>query len=123
MKLVANLLVAIHNVASAEAMVLAIKAGLAPRQVVELIGAGAATSRIFELRAPMMAESRYEPPTMRIGTWQKDMAVIGAFARELGGADAAVLRHRARLRRRHGAGLRRPGHGGGLRRARAHGGN
>ncbi len=49
MKLVANLLVAIHNVASAEAMVLAIKAGLAPRQVVELIGAGAATSRSFEL--------------------------------------------------------------------------
>ena len=84
MKLVANLLVAIHNVASAEAMVLAIKAGLAPRQVVELIGAGAATSRIFELRAPMMAESRYEPPTMRVGTWQKDMAVIGAFAQALG---------------------------------------
>lgn len=84
MKLVANLLVAIHNVASAEAMVLAIKAGLAPRQVVELIGAGAATSRIFELRAPMMAERCYEPPTMRVGTWQKDMAVIGAFAQALG---------------------------------------
>lgn len=84
MKLVANLLVAIHNVASAEAMVLGIKAGLDPRQVVELVGAGAATSRIFELRAPMMAENRYEPATMRVGTWQKDMAVIGAFAQSLG---------------------------------------
>ena len=84
MKLVANLLVAIHNVASAEAMVLGMKAGLDPHQVVELIGAGAATSRIFELRAPMMADSRYEPATMRVSTWQKDMAVIGAFAQKLG---------------------------------------
>jgi putative dehydrogenase len=84
MKLVANLLVAIHNVASAEAMVLGIKAGLDPHQVVELIGAGAATSRIFELRAPMMADDRYEPATMRVGTWQKDMAIIGAFAQKLG---------------------------------------
>ena len=84
MKLVANLLVAIHNVASAEALVLGIKAGLDPHQVVELVGAGAATSRIFELRAPMMAQSRYDPPTMRIATWQKDMAVIGAFAKQLG---------------------------------------
>ena len=58
MKLVANLLVAIHNVASAEAMVLAIKAGLAPRQVVELIGAGAATSRSFELGGGLRQCSR-----------------------------------------------------------------
>ena len=55
MKFVANLLVAINNVASAEAMVLAEKAGLDLRQVVKLVGAGAAQSRIFDLRAPMMA--------------------------------------------------------------------
>jgi 3-hydroxyisobutyrate dehydrogenase-like beta-hydroxyacid dehydrogenase len=84
MKFVANLLVAIHNVASAEAMVLGMKAGLDPTQVVELVGAGAGSSRVFELRAPMMAEKRYEPATMRLGTWQKDMAVIAAFARALG---------------------------------------
>ncbi len=84
MKFVANLLVAINNVASAEAMVLGMKAGLDPRQLVELVGAGAAGSRVFELRAPMMAEARYEPPTMRVSTWQKDMAVIGSFAAGLG---------------------------------------
>jgi 3-hydroxyisobutyrate dehydrogenase-like beta-hydroxyacid dehydrogenase len=84
MKFVANLLVAIHNVAAAEAMVLAMKAGLDPDEVVRVIGAGAGTSRMFEVRAPMMAENRYEPATMRVSTWQKDMAVIGAFARELG---------------------------------------
>jgi putative dehydrogenase len=84
MKLVANLLVAIHNVASAEAMVLGMKAGLDPKQIVKLIGTGAGTSRIFELRAPMMAEDSYEPPSMKVSVWQKDMQVIGKFASELG---------------------------------------
>ena len=84
MKYVANLLVAIHNVASAEAMVLGMKAGLDPKQMVELIGAGAATSRVFELRAPMMATGEYEPATMKVSIWQKDMAIIGQFATALG---------------------------------------
>jgi putative dehydrogenase len=84
MKYVANLLVAIHNVASAEAMVLAMKAGLDPTQVIEVIGAGAGTSRMFEMRAPMMAKDCYEPATMRGSTWQKDISIIDAFARELG---------------------------------------
>ncbi|HJZ34221.1 MAG TPA: NAD(P)-dependent oxidoreductase [Hyphomicrobiaceae bacterium] len=84
MKFVANLLVAIHNVASAEAMVLGMKAGLAPQQIVEVIGAGAGTSRVFELRAPLMAENRYLPASMRCSTWQKDMQVIAAFAAQMG---------------------------------------
>ena len=84
MKLVANLLVAIHNVASAEAMTLGIKAGLDPDQIVRLISSGVGTSRIFELRAPMMASDRYEPATMKVSVWQKDMDVIGRFAEELG---------------------------------------
>jgi putative dehydrogenase len=65
-------------------MVLAEKAGLDLRQVVKLVGAGAAQSRIFDLRAPMMAANHYLPATMRLSTWQKDMAVIGAFASALG---------------------------------------
>jgi 3-hydroxyisobutyrate dehydrogenase-like beta-hydroxyacid dehydrogenase len=84
MKFVANLLVAINNVASAEAMVLGMKAGLPPQQIIELVSAGAGNSRIFELRAPLMAEQRYEPATMTIGLWQKDMHVINEFARQLG---------------------------------------
>jgi putative dehydrogenase len=84
MKFVANLLVAIHNLASAEAMVLARKAGLDPAQVVGLVQSGAATSRVFELRAPMMAAGTYTPPTMRNSTWMKDMAVIGDYAAKLG---------------------------------------
>ncbi|HQT79693.1 MAG TPA: NAD(P)-dependent oxidoreductase [Rhodopila sp.] len=84
MKFVANLLVAIHNVAAAEAMVLATAAGLDPDQVVQLAGAGAGASRMFDMRAPMMAARTYSPATMRVSTWQKDMEIIGAFAREVG---------------------------------------
>jgi L-threonate 2-dehydrogenase len=83
MKFVANLLVAVHNVASAEAMVLGMKAGLDPDTIVKVIAAGAGTSRVFELRAPLMAKNDYAP-TMKIDIWQKDMAIIAAFAKSLG---------------------------------------
>jgi 3-hydroxyisobutyrate dehydrogenase-like beta-hydroxyacid dehydrogenase len=84
MKFVANHLVAIHNVAAAEAMVLAMKAGLDPNQTVEVVASGAGTSRVFELRAPMMAANSYLPATMRSNTWKKDLAAIGEFAAGLG---------------------------------------
>jgi len=83
MKFVANLLVAIHNVATAEAMVLAMKSGLDPSDVVEVIAPGAGGSRMFEMRAPMMARDDYMPATMRVSTWSKDMAIIAEFARGL----------------------------------------
>lgn len=79
-KFIANHLVQINNVASAEAMVLAMKAGLDPQMVFDVITAGAGTSRVFELRAPMMVADTYTPATMKIGVWEKDMKVIGDFA-------------------------------------------
>jgi 3-hydroxyisobutyrate dehydrogenase-like beta-hydroxyacid dehydrogenase len=82
-KYVANLLVAINNVAAAEAMVLGMKAGLDPRMIVELVTAGAGNSRVFELRAPMMAKGRYDDVTMKISVWDKDMKVIGDHARKI----------------------------------------
>lgn len=84
MKFVANHLVAIHNVASAEAMLLAERAGLDLNQVIEMVAPGAGGSRMFQMRAPMMASRHYEPATMRISTWKKDMAIIAEFAAELG---------------------------------------
>lgn len=83
MKFVANLLVAVHNVASAEAMVLGMKAGLPPRLVYQLVKAGVGTSRVFELRAPLMVDDDYRQPTMKISVWQKDMDVIGRYARKI----------------------------------------
>jgi len=83
-KYVANLLVAINNVASAEAMVLGMKAGLPPKLIYGLITPGAGNSRVFELRAPMMVKGSYDDVTMKIDVWDKDMRVIGNFARKIG---------------------------------------
>src|SRR3984957_12685772 len=83
LKYVANLLVAIHNVGSAEAMVLGMKAGLPPQLIFDLIRTGAGNSRIFELRAPMMVKDDYDTATMKISVWQKDMDVIGSYARRI----------------------------------------
>jgi putative dehydrogenase len=84
MKFVANHLVAIHNVATAEAMILAQRAGLDPKLVVDMVGPGAGGSRMFQMRAPMMVEGVYEPATMKVSTWRKDMAIIADFAEDVG---------------------------------------
>jgi len=84
MKFVANHLVAINNVATAEAMLLAERAGLDPKMVVDMVGPGAGGSRMFQMRAPMMVERVYEPATMKVSTWKKDMAIIAEFADHVG---------------------------------------
>lgn len=83
MKFVANHLVHIHNVASGEAMVLGMKAGLDPETIYNVIKDGAGNSRIFELRGPMMVKDDYSDATMKMEVWLKDMTTIGDFAAEL----------------------------------------
>lgn len=84
MKFVANLLVAIHNVAAAEAFVLGMKAGLDPKTIYQVIGDGAGASRMFQVRGPQMVAGRYDDATMKVEVWQKDMKVIADFAARLG---------------------------------------
>ncbi len=83
MKFAANLLVAIHNVAAAEAVVLARRSGLNPALAVKVLGDGAGSSRMLKVRGPMMARRRYLPATMKNEVWQKDMAIIGGYVRGL----------------------------------------
>jgi len=83
-KFLANLLVAIHNVAAAEALVLAMKAGLDPATTLKVLADGAGSSRMLQVRGPMMVRGDYSKPTMKLDVWQKDMRIIGAFAREMG---------------------------------------
>lgn len=83
LKFVANLLVTIHNLSTAEAMVLAEKSGLEPGMVYEVIRNGAGSSRMFEVRGPMMVKGRYLPATMKSDVYQKDIDIIHAFARRL----------------------------------------
>jgi 3-hydroxyisobutyrate dehydrogenase-like beta-hydroxyacid dehydrogenase len=82
-KFVANLLVAIHNVAAAEALVLAMKAGLDPAMVLEVVADGAGRSRMLQVRGPMMAKGDYSHAMMTLEMWQKDMTIIAGFAREV----------------------------------------
>ena len=83
MKFLANLLVAIHNVSTAEALVLGMKAGLDPATMVKVLADGAGSSRMLQVRGPMMVKGDYSAATMKVGVWQKDMTIIGEFAREL----------------------------------------
>jgi 3-hydroxyisobutyrate dehydrogenase-like beta-hydroxyacid dehydrogenase len=82
LKLAANHLVAIYNVAYAEMVTLCRRMGLDPAVALKhmgpspYIGTGA-----MRLRVPFMIERRYEPATMKIALLQKDMQVIGEMAR------------------------------------------
>jgi putative dehydrogenase len=59
------------------------KAGLPPQMIFDLITPGAGNSRVFELRAPMMVKGKYNDVTMKIDVWDKDMQVIGDYARKI----------------------------------------
>lgn len=83
-KFVANLLVAIHNVAAAEGLVLAMKAGLDPALTLQVVADGAGSSRMLQVRGPMMVRGDYSRPAMKLDVWQKDMKVIADFARRVG---------------------------------------
>lgn len=83
MKLVANLLVTIHNVAAAEAFVLGMKAGLDPWSIYEAVKDGGGSSRMFEVRGPLMAAGTYDDPTMKVELHQKDIRIITALAEDL----------------------------------------
>jgi 3-hydroxyisobutyrate dehydrogenase-like beta-hydroxyacid dehydrogenase len=85
MKFAANLLVAIHNVAGAEAMVLAMKSGLDAALAYKVLTDGAGNSRMFQVRGPMMVKGDYSSDvTMKLSVWQKDMNVIADFAKANG---------------------------------------
>ena len=84
MKFVANLMVAIHNVSAAEAFALGMKAGLSPKAIYEVQANSAGTSRMFQVRGPMMVAGDYTDVTMSNQLWQKDMKIIGEFAARLG---------------------------------------
>jgi 3-hydroxyisobutyrate dehydrogenase-like beta-hydroxyacid dehydrogenase len=84
LKFVANLLVTVHNLSTAEAMVMGEKAGLDLDLLFRVIADGAGSSRMFQVRGPLMAKRDYSNPTMKLDVWQKDMTIIADFARQLG---------------------------------------
>ena len=71
---------------AAEALSLGLSSGLDPATLCEVLSAGAGRSHMLEVRGPMMVRGVYEPPTMKLDVWQKDMRLIKAFAQEVGAA-------------------------------------
>jgi 3-hydroxyisobutyrate dehydrogenase-like beta-hydroxyacid dehydrogenase len=84
MKFLANHLVAVHVAAAGEVLALARQAGVDPELAVEVLGAGAGSSRMLQIRGPMMASRRYSPASMSIRLFQKDLGIIREFARSVG---------------------------------------
>ena len=81
MTIIANLLVAIHNVAAAEAFVLAAKAGIDRSSLYEVIADGPGTSRMFEARGPSTVAGAYDQPGVTGRVFHKDLQIIADFAR------------------------------------------
>ena len=82
MKLVANHLVAIYNVAYAESVTLARKMGLNPSDVLKHFGQSPILGTgVMRSRMAMMVARQYTPATMKVAVWQKDMAIIGDMAK------------------------------------------
>ena len=84
MKFIANHLVTIHNVAAGEAMTLGKKAGLDPQVIYAALVDSAGSSRMFQVRGPLMVSGHYDNAAAKITTHLKDIKIISEFARELG---------------------------------------
>ncbi len=84
-KLVANLLVALHSAAAAEALTMVKKAGLDPALVLGVLTSSAANSRMLEVRGPLIVKDEF-PPQMKLDLFMKDLHLIQDAARAAGAA-------------------------------------
>ena len=76
MKYIANQLVAIHNVAAAEAVLFAKKMGMDIHQMVKVIGEGAGDSRMLQVRGPVMADRTWADSQITNKVFHKDITII-----------------------------------------------
>lgn len=82
-KLAANLLVGVNTLAAAEALVMTEKAGLDPNVVLEILSGGAASSRMLEVRGPMIVQRQF-PAQMKLDLFLKDLSLIMEVGERLG---------------------------------------
>jgi 3-hydroxyisobutyrate dehydrogenase-like beta-hydroxyacid dehydrogenase len=82
MKLMANLLVAIHNISAAEALLMGQRMGIDMDLAVKVLADGAGGSRMLQVRGPAMSAGSWDDATMKVSIWQKDMKLIAAALAE-----------------------------------------
>jgi 3-hydroxyisobutyrate dehydrogenase-like beta-hydroxyacid dehydrogenase len=83
LKLVANLLVALNSASVAEALTMARRGGLDPQMVLDVLKTGAATSRMLDVRGPMMVRGEF-PAQMKLDLFMKDLHLIQEAAGVVG---------------------------------------
>ena len=83
LKLVANLLVALNSAAAAEALAMAERAGLDMRLALDVLAGSAASSRMLEVRGPMIVKRTF-PPQMKLDLFMKDLHLIQEAAAAVG---------------------------------------
>jgi 3-hydroxyisobutyrate dehydrogenase-like beta-hydroxyacid dehydrogenase len=83
LKLVANLLVALHSAAAAEALTLARKAGLDLNVALDVLISSAATSAMLKVRGPMILRNEF-PAQMKLDLFMKDLHLMQEAAAAVG---------------------------------------
>src|SRR5262244_1912627 len=83
LKLVANLLVALHSAAAAEALTLARKAGLDLDLALNVLNSSAATSSMLKVRGPMIVRGDF-PAQMKLELFMKDIHLMQEAAATVG---------------------------------------
>jgi 3-hydroxyisobutyrate dehydrogenase len=86
MKYLANMLVAVHCLAAAEAFNAGARIGLTPELIAEALNMGAAASRQLEVRAPVVSGARSGQQRGNIGAAHAEFPTIDNFLRSLGAA-------------------------------------
>lgn len=82
-KYVAHLLLALHNLAAAEALGLARRAGVEMEPLVEVLAGTIAHSAVLAARGPMMISRRFQPAPGPVDTLLEGLEQVGVFARDL----------------------------------------
>lgn len=84
MKFVANLLVGVHTLAAAEAVLFGVRSGLDPATVVKVIADGAGGSRMLQVRGPVMANRGWEKAAATNTDYKKTMNLIAEAVQAAG---------------------------------------
>ena len=93
-KLINQLLVGIHSLAAAEAMLMGSKAGADPKLVYEVVNSGWGQSFMLSRNAPVMIDRDFIGERTQIRVFLKDLVLVNELAEELGlSSPGAKLAH------------------------------
>lgn len=105
LKLVSQLLLAVHHAAAAEALALAERVGLDPAEAARMLAGGPSSSAAFDRRGPLMAARTYEPAIGPIGLLARAVEEAGSLAADVGASTPLLSAAAGSFARAEAAGL------------------